>query len=76
MTPHYGPQDGALIVYYGSDPVIIARKDRELKDLGDRAASGQLVLPIAPEPVTIYDQRWLLRLASEAYAMAAEVWRG
>lgn len=75
---HYGVYHDTqkIVVSYAGQPVIIAEEDWQLLQLSDQCRSGQLVLPVLPEPVKIYDQPWLLELGGKAMIMASELWRG
>lgn len=75
MTPHFATYEESrkIVVTYGGQPVLIAEKPWQLIQLAECYKTG-LVLPVEPEPVTVHNQRWLLKLASEALAMAAEGW--
>jgi len=68
---HYGIKSDGLIIYAGDAPILRACKSYQLVDVAAQCLSGKLVLPTVPEPTTITDHPWLLRLAGDCAHQAA-----
>jgi hypothetical protein len=70
---HYAATTGCLTIYLGRVPVMIARKDYQITQLAKDALCGRLSIPAAGGPIEVYDHAWLLRFASVAAGVAADM---